>query len=596
LRASGVPHAFYKQDGLFQTDEAKEVRTLLLAIDDPNDRARRLASWLTPFFGLPLSALEHARDLPSSHPLVARLHAWNALAQMRDFERLFEDIVRGTGVVRREIFFGDGERELTNYMHVLELLLEHAHRSRGTLRDLVHALSGLIDGTRLPLDLEGNVQRLESERRAVQIMTIHKSKGLEAPIVFVAGGFSQPRGDDVRVYHDGGRRLAWVGPVSDPEVEKRAKAEEREEDQRLMYVALTRAQGRLYLPSVVSEGERASGQPKGLRGPYNVVNRRIAELLQSGDSLLSVEDVAIMGGRSLEAAESNEPYIGWHPPAALLSADDDSARLADLRLVHAGAFVTSYTRMQGERAAIRPVRSEQAIEVAPQTGLRGARTSGIFLHEVLERVPLASFGSATASEAWRSRLDVSSLFDEAMATHRIDRAQRDHAERIVWAAYTTPMPLPGGGRVDGIAAARRVVREMGFVFSMPEKLGATPPGKVRGFVRGSIDLAFEHEGVTYFVDWKSDSLGSYSPEAVGRHVNAHYDAQARLYAVAIVKLLGVRTREEHADRFGGMLYCFLRGFDARGYGLWSARPSWDQVLAWESALREPRHWPGVTGR
>jgi exodeoxyribonuclease V beta subunit len=600
LRASRVPHAFYKQDGLFQTDEAKEVRTLLLAIDDPNDRARRLAAWLTPFFGFPLAAIERARDLPSAHPLIARLHAWKALAEMRDFDRLFQDIVCGTGVVRREIFFGDGERELTNYTHVLELLLEHVHRSRGTLRDLVYALSGLIDGTRLPLDLEGNVQRLESERRAVQIMTIHKSKGLEAPIVFVAGGFSQPRSDDVRVYHEEGRRLAWIGPVSDPEVERRARAEEREEEQRLMYVALTRAQGRVYLPCAISDSERASGEPKGLRGPYNVVNRRIAELLRSGDPLLSVEDVAVAGGRSGEVAESGDGCVGWQPPAVLLREEDDSARLADLRRRHAGAFVTSYTRMQSESAANRPVRSERAIEAshfAPQTELRGARTSGIFLHELLERVPLVSFEATVELDAWRSRLDVSSLFDEAMAAHRIDRAQRDHAERIVWTAYTTPLSLPGGGRVGSIAAARRVVREMEFVFSMPEGVDARAVRrKVRGFVRGSIDLAFEHDGVTYFVDWKSDSLGSYSPEAVGRHVNAHYAAQAQLYAVAIVKLLGARTREEHADRFGGMLYCFLRGFDARGSGIWSARPSWDDVLAWEKALREPRHWPGATGR
>jgi exodeoxyribonuclease V beta subunit len=600
LRKSGVPHAFYKQDGLFQTAEAKEVRTLLLAIDDPNDRARRLAAWLTPFFGLPLASIERARELPSTHPLVARLHGWKALAEMRDFERLFQDIVRGTGVVRREIFFGDGERELTNYMHVLELLLEHAHRSRGALRDLVHALSGLIDGTRLPLDLEGNVQRLESERRAVQIMTIHKSKGLEAPIVFVAGGFSQPRSDDVRVYHEDGRRLAWIGPVSDPEVERRAKAEEREEEQRLMYVALTRTQGRVYLPCAISGDERARGEPKGLRGPYNVINRRIAELLQSGDPLLSVEDVCVAAGRSDERAESGDGSVDWHPPAVLLREEDDSATLADLRRGQAGAFVTSYTRMQGERAANRPVRSERAIEASnlgPQTELRGARASGIFLHELLERVPLASFGAAAELDAWRSRLDVSSLFDEAMAAHRIDRAQRDHAERIVWTAYTTPLPLPGDGRVGGIAAARRVVREMAFVFSMPEggdTLGARR--KVRGFVRGSIDLAFEHDGLTYFVDWKSDSLGSYSPEAVGRHVNSYYQAQAQIYAVAIVKLLGARTRAEHADRFGGMLFCFLRGFDSRGSGLWSARPDWDEVLAWESALREPRNLPGVTGR
>jgi exodeoxyribonuclease V beta subunit len=95
------------------------------------------------------------------------------------------------------------------------------------------------------------------------------------------------------------------------------------------------------------------------------------------------------------------------------------------------------------------------------------------------------------------------------------------------------------------------------------------------------------DGVVYFVDWKSDSLASYAPDAVHRHVSAYYEVQARLYSVAIAKLLGVRTADEHDSRFGGMFYCFLRGFDARGNGVWSARPRWQQVLGWEGELRQP---------
>jgi exodeoxyribonuclease V beta subunit len=605
LRAVGVPHAFYKQDGLFQTDEAREVRTLLVAIDRPNDRAPRLAAWLTPFFGLPLAAIEHARDLPGAYPWMARLHAWKVLADAREFDRLFESIVRDSGIVRREIFFADGERELTNYMHVLELLLEHACRSPATLRDLINVLSGLIDGTRLPLDLEGNVQRLESERRAVQIMTVHKSKGLEAPVVFVAGGFGQSRGDDVHVYHDGGRRLAWVGPVSDPAVEKRAKAEEREEEQRLVYVALTRAMGRLYLPCAVTggpstDGERATGEPRSLRGPYGAINRRVAELLQSADPLLSVEDVAAADESRAHAPShpSDDSADDWHPAASLLYEADERTRLGDLRRGHAGAFVTSYTRMKGEHAAARPVTGgpPEGAGAPVAMELRGARTSGVFLHELLERVPLASFAAPVVFEAWRARAEVMVLFDEAMATHRIERAQREHAERLVWTAFTTPIGLPGGGRIDGIASTLRVVREMDFVFPIPEGLEAAPPFRsVRGYVRGSIDLAFEHSGLVYFVDWKSDSLASYAADALEPHVQRHYETQMQLYTLAIVKLLGVRTRVEHDGCFGGMFYCFLRGFDARGLGVWSARPTWDDVRAWESGVRAPRPWPSGTG-
>ena len=590
LRAAGVPYAFYKEDGLFQTDEARELRALLAAIDDPSQLARRLAAWLTPFFGLSLEDMERARELPASHPYVARLRAWKALADARDFERLFESIVRDSGVVRREIFFADGERELTNYLHILELLLEHATRTRATLRDLVHALAGLIDQTRMPLDLEGNVQRLESERRAVQIMTIHKSKGLEAAVVFVAGGASQPPGDDVRVYHEGGRRLAWVGRTHG-DVKERIADEEREEDQRLMYVALTRAAARLYLPCAVRDGA-----PAKLRGAYDVVNRRLVALLGQGHEAIAVEGEPPVV--AAPTAPANDVHTdAWQPSMALLHQDDARGAEATLRDRHAGAVVTSYTRMKGARGGGAGARSgwveeaegrraEKASEAVDAPGpatLRAARSSGVFIHEVLERAPLASFAGATF-DAWRARADVCSLFDEAMGVHRVDPAQREHAERLVWAAYTTPVALPGGESIERLSAATRVVREMDFVFPVP----ASPPV----YVRGSLDLAFEHRGRTYFVDWKTDALGSFEPAALGRHVQAHYEDQVQLYSMAVVKLLGAASREAFDARFGGLLYCFLRGLDADGRGVWSARPAWDELTRWEGALRERGAWSG----
>ncbi len=608
LRAAGIPHAFYKEDGLFQTDEAKDLRALLSAIDDPDDPARRVAAWLTPFFGLPLAEVERARGLSPAHPLLGRLYAWKGLADARDFDRLFQSVMRDSGFVRREIFFADGERELTNTLHLLEVLTERARGGRVTLRDLVQELSGLIAKTRLPLDLEGNMQRLESDRSAVQIMTIHKAKGLEAPLVFVAGGLfaGGSDGERVRVYHDGGQRLAWVGSPS-PDVKSIVEREEREEEQRLMYVALTRAMGRLYLPCVLT----APGEPKPMRGPYDPVNRRVAELTRESDSMLVTETVSA-------AALAPDPAVStaavWRPAPELLRDDHDEPAYAVLRERHAAAVVTSYTRLRGERASPRSRRgppamdgsaekSAAAVDDFPTTTLRAARASGVFLHELLERVPLASFASSAPRgrlEQWRAREDVAALFDEAIAAHRIDPAQREHAEQLVWAAYTTPLALPGGARLEGFAAAGALAREMEFVYPIPEAAQAgltasgaleagTPLRIAHGYVRGSLDLAFEHDGLTYFADWKSDSLASYAPAALARHVAAHYMDQAKLYALAVVRLLGVRSREEHEARFGGLLYCFLRGF-GEASGLWSARPGWDEIVAWDESLRARRGW------
>jgi hypothetical protein len=153
---------------------------------------------------------------------------------------------------------------------------------------------------------------------------------------------------------------------------------------------------------------------------------------------------------------------------------------------------------------------------------------------------------------------------------------------MVWAAFTTPMTLPDGQRLDGLARAERHAREMDFVYPLP--------GSEQGFVRGSLDLAFDLGGKTYFVDYKSDTLASYALPALEAHVRSHYEDQIRLYSIAVARLLGVCDAAAHERRFGGILYVFLRGLDTDDRGLWSARPGWDDFVVWQRDLESGSGW------
>ncbi len=604
LRRGGVPYAFYKEGGLYQSDQAKDILTLLRAIDEPNDAGKRLAAWLGPFFDVPLRDLERARDLPFTHPLHARLLAWRSLAERCDFECLFPRIVEQSGIVRRLLFFAVGEREITNVLHLFELLLERAQSTGENLRDLALFLGRLVDETQSAEDVDADVQRLESERRAVQIMTIHKAKGLEAPVVFLAGGWSKGPTDSVHVYHEGDRRVAWVGTMPDS-VKARVAVEEAEDGQRLMYVALTRAMGRVYLPhAVVSDTAPTAGDSVEGRGavdwtgPYGAVNRRLTDVLASGAAWFTVEGEE---GASRPHASSPEGIANedmsstaaerrsggaWEPPAKWLGKTPDNRRYAELRERGAAAVMTSYTRLHRQRDLRSPwpdeepeaPRSSRAADSVDETILQSSRISGIFLHEVLERVPVSSF-VANDFALWRALPDVVALLDEAMNIFSIARTQREHAARLVWTAFTTPVRLPGGGEIDGFARAERMTREMAFVYATPRA-----DDRVRVFARGSIDLAFEHDGRTHFVDWKSDALKAYDFATLTDHVNAHYEDQVELYTLAVVELLGVETEREYEARFGGILYSFLRAMGPRG--VWSTRPSWKDVLTWKDGLTE----------
>jgi exodeoxyribonuclease V beta subunit len=113
LATWGIPAVLAVQEGLYETEEARQVRDLLRAIADPHDPAKRLRAWLTPFFALSLAELP-AAAAGGDQPLIDRLLAWHATAESGDLGRLFARILDDSGVARRELFAGEAMRRLTN--------------------------------------------------------------------------------------------------------------------------------------------------------------------------------------------------------------------------------------------------------------------------------------------------------------------------------------------------------------------------------------------------------------------------------------------------------------------------------------------------
>lgn len=607
LRAAGVPHAFYKQDGLLQTPEAVALHDLLSAVADPDDRSKRLRAFLSPFFELRLRDLPQVLELPATDPLIEKLASWKRDADERRFERLFARILDESGLTRRLILSDRGDRELTNYLHLVELLHEAVGASCRTLPELVRLLGRWIDEDARPENEEGNQQRLESDRNAVQIMTMHASKGLEAKVVFVVGGLSAGGGPKregalkITSFHaEGGERVAWIGEAPD-EVKERAKQEERWEDQRLLYVALTRAKARLYLPMY----RRPDGGGGAVDGCYRSVDDRLHAL----DGEIGLEasgftrEAIVMSPPEERGDDAAAAVAGWEPPEASIAIDENRAEEAAALLEgRRGYRITSYTQMKpggSPTVAHDPDRDEFAADRGrasplPAGELPGGAATGIFLHEVLARVEPALVCSARSPEDLRAVPEVETLLRAEAARGGIDPDHLGHAAALVHQALTTRASLHGGRALAGIGAAPRLLREMEFLFPIPEgthpRLDEGPPGASleirRGFVKGFVDFLFEHDGLAYFGDWKSDVLPGYDARAVAERTEVAYGLQARLYSIALVKMLGIRSKEEFEARFGGFLYVYLRGLRRGGDGIHFERPTWGQVLSWEAELLE----------
>ena len=594
LREAGVPHAFYKQEGLFQTDEAQHVHDLLAAIDDPHRRARRLRAWLTPFYGLTLEELRASRELAGTHPLLERLLAWKALADEKDYEALFGRILEESGLARRALFLSPSERALTNYLHLFELLLERGQARRATLRELVLELGAYIDEQALPETVDGNVQRLESERKAVQIMTMHKSKGLEAEVVFLYGGlWSKGLTAPLLFHRDGERRAHLINDRDLPDWPS-IEAEASSEDQRLLYVALTRARARLYLPSFPSGTYKPTGC-------YRALNQQVQRVRAEESPLFAVENLSIEAARPAEASLARG-QAAWTPPAEMVAPVEPEVDFARLRAAHAGFTITSYTRMKQAQKRATELSVEDFTAEAPslrpelaENELPAGAQAGIFLHEVLERVRLETFAQARTFDGWRELPPVRELLSAVARKHDREPRHLGHAARLVHTALTAPVELDGARLDGGMAGAARVVREMEFLYPHPEASHPRPFARlpaggrleiVRGYVKGFVDVVFEHGGRAFFADWKSDLLLSYEDAALAAHVDEHYRLQAQLYSLALVKLLDIRDAATYEARFGGMLYCFLRGMrsgDGRA-GVRFQRPGWDELCGWEEQL------------
>ncbi|MFO7952131.1 MAG: 3'-5' exonuclease, partial [Bacillota bacterium] len=356
LQAYGIPHAYYKQEGLFQTEEASNVYRLLCAIDAPNDPASKMSAWLTPFFEVPLADLPAWRDAGGSHPLTGMLLEWKSLADSHAWSKLFEQILTVSGIMRR-LVFSRNERALTNYLHLLEILQAEAHARPVTLSELTRSLKARIDRKKAPEGREGNVQRLETDKDAVQILTMHKAKGLEAEVIFIAGGFSDGGGkDQTKIYHKDNRRHLHIGKETG-EIKAAVDKEIEEENQRLMYVAITRAKARLYLPYF---GEApADGPPgrsygyKSLSGFYKNLQAQLDLLAKKG----SLEDQRKFLTRPVSCAtgklygrkktEEQPESLSEENLIKLMEEVPTSAPLANkITPYHRGVLLTSYTRMK----------------------------------------------------------------------------------------------------------------------------------------------------------------------------------------------------------------------------------------------------------
>ena len=304
---------------------------------------------------------------------------------------------------------------LTNYLHIFEVAARRSARcwlrSGGSGRD-AHRLhpAKRVD----PAGEDGNVQRLESDRAAVQIMTIHRSKGLEAAVVFLYGGYGAVPSDGMYEYHHEQKRILYIGDDKDAK-DRRQRSATRKSNGSTTWQSRAPRPGcicRLFRASLVeSSGREAIGVST--TGSATVVSDLEGSGKEHLFKLIPFQDRP-PGTETDRADRPARSPASWQPPDELLKSDDNSRGICRLSVHrHAGYEVSSYSRMKRawsgeidplERDEFRREAGRELITVAStERELPGGTAAGLMLHEILEKIPfdLTAKPEAKSLETWR---------------------------------------------------------------------------------------------------------------------------------------------------------------------------------------------------
>ncbi|QKJ88483.1 exodeoxyribonuclease V subunit beta [Paramixta manurensis] len=575
LNGLAIPSVYLSnRDSVFTTPEARELLWLLQAVLAPEQERALRSALATSIMGLDAAAIDAlSQHEPSWDRLVDEFDRYRQVWLKRGVLPMLRDLMVNRHIAENLLASESGERRLTDVLHLGELLQEASAQL-----DSEHALvRWLAQQIAQPNNQAANQQlRLESDRHLVQIVTIHKSKGLQYPLVWLpfAANFREA---SQGIYHHRDTYEALLDLQDDEESRQLAEQERLAEDLRLLYVALTRSVWHCSVGiAPLVKGNRKK------QGESDLHKSALGFLIQRGEAMNAADlaqTLAEMTNEAIALAANREPDSApWRPqtaPGSRLSSSVLSRRLNDdwrvtsysgLQQHSSGNLVDMQPRFDvdavGESAAV----SEPML--TPHSFPRGA-SPGTFLHSLFETLDFTQPPDETwlAEQlqragfslewqpilmAWLQQILSAPLNDDGVSLNQLTPSQCK-AELEFYLPLSQMLTAP---------SLDRLMRDF-------DSLSAQAPAlnfhQVQGMLKGFIDLVFCWQGKYYLLDYKSNWLGgesaAYTPQAMAQAMVDHrYDLQYQLYTLALHRYLGHRLADYDYERhFGGVFYLFLRG-------------------------------------
>ena len=477
-----------------------------------------------------------------------------------------------------ERLYGDSaenpERTISNIQQLIEILHKITVRKNYEPKELIQWLKKGMEGDAR----EGDEyeQRLESDQDAVQIVTIHKSKGLEYNIViaphldlladqevYTTGSFRDP---------DSGEYYVMKKDLMTDAQKELYELQSEQENRRLIYVAITRARYQCFITINNASHYAPSSLKKFIYKEKDPNDKKAKANTISNDMI------------NIRLAPPSNPGFRYTNPAA--TSRPSYAVANNFHLEHANWIKTSYSGLNPDHDPVIAPKTATPFETAYdkfafQDLKKGAHT-GNLLHYIFEHIDFAD------DRNWVR------VVEQAMK-RLSGSANEDYRDQIILLLnQVTSATMPGSTPfcMNQVTKDKRI-NELEFDFllnpfntaQLQTLSSDAHPFRIKsideleGIMNGKIDLFFEHEGKYYILDWKSNFLGNSLDFYDTKHVTDamyenNYNLQYLIYTVALTKYLKLRKPDfDYDTHFGGVIYLFLRGVRAGGQtGIYFTKP------------------------
>jgi len=638
LTLKNVPSVLHNTGNIFHTHEAMEMERVLMAVAEPGNERVYRAALVTDIVGVSAIEIDSAGDTSLAlEEKRDRFRKYSGLWTRYGFIRMFRMLLSEEHVRERILKFPDGERRLTNILHLAEILHQESHDKKLGMTGLLKWLSVQIN-TDMLLS-ETHQLRLESDDLAVKIITIHKSKGLEFPIVFC------PFVWDGALIKDGEIQFHDIDSNETPTLDLGSNAfgnhlvlaqnEQLSENLRLLYVALTRAVNRCYLVWGRFNTAETSALAYLLhyREPVDNFIEKENPVLSLKTGFSEKNDADFFEDlKHIEKKSENNIKICPLPvedTKDYSTKEDRKAPLSYRRFsgnIDTTWKISSFSHLISRRPAdeeapdrdtiqdffTSPSETDQNLnERADIFSFPKGTRAGIFFHDILEHLDFTADNPDQQRSLVSDKLHaygfepkwqqpVCSMIDHVLSmplcidniTLKLSSIQLEN--RINEMEFYFPLkPLSP----DGLKKIFADYGNIDLFGDFPNRIGKLSFSVIKGFLKGFIDMVFYDQDRFWLVDWKSNYLGKniedYGKDALNSVMKKDfYILQYHLYVLALVQYLQQRipgfSYEKH---FGGVFYIFLRGVDPEKnseYGVYTDLPDKDLVEALIKALVLPQ--------